>query len=124
MINKKFCDPKRNFCSSHKKEIIKTLTNDFESYANQTQNEIEFWFARDLQHLLGYSEWRNFTKVINKAKTACETAGHMIVDHFADVNKTIAMPKGASKEIPDLMLTRLDGKFIGGRCTARHGFLV
>ncbi len=84
-----------------KKEIIKTLTNDFESYANQTQNEIEFWFARDLQHLLGYSEWRNFTKVINKAKTACETAGHMIVDHFVDVNKTIAMPKGASKEIPD-----------------------
>ena len=89
-----------------KKEIIKTLTNDFESYANQTQNEIEFWFARDLQHLLGYSEWRNFTKVINKAKTACETAGHVIVDHFVDVNKTIAMPKGASKEIPDLMLTR------------------
>ncbi len=89
-----------------KKEIIKTLTNDFESYANQTQNGIEFWFARDLQHLLGYSEWRNFIKVINKAKTACETAGHMIVDHFVDVNKTIAMPKGASKEIPDLMLTR------------------
>ncbi len=89
-----------------KKEIIKNLTNDFESYANQTQNEIEFWFARDLQHLLGYTEWRNFTKVINKAKTACETAEHMIVDHFVDVNKTIAMPKGASKEIPDFMLTR------------------
>ena len=78
----------------------------FESYVNQTQNEIEFWFARDLQHLLGYTEWRNLTKGINKAKTACETAGHMIVDHFVDVNKTIAMPKGASKEIPDLMLTR------------------
>ena len=58
-----------------KKEIIKNLTNDFESYANQTQNEIEFWFARDLQHLLGYTEWRNFTKVINKAKTACGFAG-------------------------------------------------
>ncbi len=53
-----------------KKEIIKTLTNDFESYANQTQNEIEFWFARDLQHLLGYSEWRNFTKVINKSQNS------------------------------------------------------
>jgi len=89
-----------------KKEVIKHLTKDFESFANQTQNGIEFWFARDLQHLLGYAEWRNFTQVINKAKTACETSGHLIVDHFVDVNKTIAMPKSASKEIPDFMLTR------------------
>jgi DNA-damage-inducible protein D len=89
-----------------KKEIIKHLTTDFESYANQTRNGIEFWFARDLQHLLGYTEWRNFIKVISKAKTACETAGHLIPDHFVDVNKTIAMPKGASKGIPDFMLTR------------------
>jgi DNA-damage-inducible protein D len=89
-----------------KKEVIKYLTSDFESHANYTQNGVEFWFARDLQHLLGYSEWRNFNKVIYRAKTACETAGHRIVDHFVDVNKTIAMPKGASKEIPDFMLTR------------------
>lgn len=89
-----------------KKAIIKHLTKDFESYTNQTQNNIEFWFARDLQHLLGYSEWRNFYKVINKAKTTCETAGHLISDHFVDINKTITMPKGATKEIPDFMLTR------------------
>ena len=89
-----------------KKEMIMHLSEDFESHANQTSNGIEFWFARDLQHLLGYAEWRNFFKVINKAKTACETAGHLIPDHFVDVNKTIAMPKGASKEIPDLMHTR------------------
>jgi len=89
-----------------KKEIIKHLTQDFESHANQTRNSIEFWFARDLQHLLGYTEWRNFSMVINKAKTTCETAGHLIVDHFVDVNKTIAMPKDASKEILDFMLTR------------------
>ena len=89
-----------------KKEIVKHLTNDFESYTNQTQNGVEFWFARDLQHLLDYTEWRNFTKVINKAKTACEIAGHLIIDHFVDINKTIAMPKGASKDIPDFMLTR------------------
>jgi DNA-damage-inducible protein D len=89
-----------------KKEVIEHLTSDFESHANYTQNGVEFWFARDLQHLLGYSEGRNFNKVIYKAKTACETAGHRIVDHFVDVNKTIDMPKGASKDIPDLMLTR------------------
>ena len=59
-----------------KKEVVKNLTQDFESQVNHTKSDIEFWFARDLQHLLGYSEWRNFTKVINKAKTACETSGH------------------------------------------------
>ena len=64
----------------------------------------EFWFARDLQHLLGYTEWRNFLQVINKAKSSCETADHLISDHFVDVNKTIAMPKGAAKEIPDFSL--------------------
>lgn len=89
-----------------KKGIIKYLTTDFESCVNHTKNDIEFWFARDLQHLLGYTEWRNFNKVIHKAKTACETAGHLILNHFVDVNKTIAMPKGAAKEIPDFMLTR------------------
>jgi len=89
-----------------KKEIIKHLAKDFESCVNHTKNGIEFWFARDLQHLLGYTEWRNFMQVIHKAKTSCETAGHLIPDHFVDVNKTIAMPKGASKEIPDFMLTR------------------
>lgn len=89
-----------------KKEIIKSLTNEFESFVNFTEQGLEFWFARDLQHLLGYSEWRSFNKVISKAKTACETAGHSIIDHFVDINKTIAMPKGATKEIPDFMLTR------------------
>ena len=56
--------------------------------------------------MLGYTEWRNFNKVINKAKTACETSGHKIPDHFVDVNKTIEMPKSASKDISDFMRTR------------------
>ncbi len=89
-----------------KKEIIKSLTEDFESYANKTENGIEFWFARDLQHLLGYTEWRNFAKVINKAKTACETSGHNISDHFVDVNKMVSIGSGAERPIDDIMLTR------------------
>ena len=88
------------------KELIHSLTSDFESSAQQTDGGIEFWLARDLQHLLGYAEWRNFTAVLNKAKTACEVSGHCIPDHFVDVNKTIQMPKGATKEVPDIMLTR------------------
>lgn len=89
-----------------KKETVKYLTKDFESYANKADNGIEFWFARDLQHLLEYSEWRNFTKVINKAKTACETAGHRISDHFVGVNKMVQIGSGTQREIDDLMLTR------------------
>jgi DNA-damage-inducible protein D len=52
------------------------------------------------------TKWDNFQGVISKAKTACELSGEEILDHFADVGKTIQMSKGAEKEIPDLMLTR------------------
>ena len=88
-----------------KSEIIRTSSNSFEDHSQTTENEIEFWFARDLQHLLGYSEWRNFQKVIVKAKTSCESSGHKILNHFVDVNK---MATGFWKyaEIEDIMLTR------------------
>ena len=89
-----------------KREIIQTLAATFEAHAQQTEDGVEYWLARDLQHLLGYDEWRNFTFVIAKAKTACELSGHAISDRFVDVNKTIQMPKGAEKEISDIMLTR------------------
>jgi len=89
-----------------KKELIQSLTDTFEDHSNTSENDVEFWFARDLQHLLGYSEWRNFQKVIVKAKISCETSENNLSDHFVDVNKTIKMPKGAEKEIDDLMLTR------------------
>jgi DNA-damage-inducible protein D len=89
-----------------KKELVQNLTNTFEGHAQQTETGVEFWLARDIQHLLGYVEWRNFELVVSKAKTACEMSGHMAKDHFVDVNKTIAMPKGASKDVPDIMLTR------------------
>ncbi|MBU4444139.1 DNA damage-inducible protein D [bacterium] len=89
-----------------KKEIIKHLTQDFESYANQTRNGIEFWFARDLQYLLSYTEWRNFIKVILKANIACETVGHQISDHFVDINKMVAIGSGSERKISDFMLSR------------------
>lgn len=87
------------------KEIVFTLRKTFEEYA-QVKEGVEFWFARDLQKLLGYDEWRNFLNVIEKAKVACTTSKQDVADHFVDINKTIAMPKGASKEIQDIMLTR------------------
>jgi len=85
--------------------IIKTLTSSFEEHA-QNQEGVEFWYARDLQKLLEYEQWRNFLKVINKAQKSCENTDSSVSEHFADVSKTIAMPKGASKEIEDILLTR------------------
>jgi DNA-damage-inducible protein D len=90
-----------------KTELVQSLTSNFEAHAQQTEGGVEYWLARDLQNLLGYTEWRNFNNTaISKAKTACETSGHTVSDHFVDVNKTIQMPKSAEKEIPDIMLTR------------------
>lgn len=88
-----------------KKQTIKTLANNFEAYTNEIDG-IEFWFARDLQKLLGYVQWRNFKQVIEKAEIACKNAHQVPNNHFAEVSKTIAMPKGAAKGIKDLMLTR------------------
>ena len=89
-----------------KTELVQSLTTNFEAHAQQTETGIEFWLARDMQYLLGYTKWDNFLNVVSKAKTACEVSGQAVPDHFADVGKTIAMPKGAEKEVPDLMLTR------------------
>ena len=77
------------------KELIHSLTNNFEEFANQTDDNVEFWLARDLQHLLGYSEWRNFQNAISKAKTACEVSEQNVSDHFVDVNKMVEIGSGA-----------------------------
>jgi len=87
------------------KDVIIKLQKTFEDYVHK-KDGLEFWFARDLQKLLDYDEWRNFLNVIDKAKIACTNSGNKINDHFVDVNKTINMPKGATKEIEDIILTR------------------
>ena len=89
-----------------KTEIVKGLSNNFEDHSHTTENGIEFWFARDLQHLLGYSEWRNFNQVITKAKTSCEASDNLISDHFVDINKMVQLGSGSQREIQDTMLTR------------------
>ena len=85
---------------------IQTLTATFEGHAQRMESGIEYWLARDLQHLLGYAKWDNFQSVISKAKTACEVSGHAIADHFADVGKMVEIGSGAPREIDDVLLTR------------------
>ena len=87
------------------KQLITKLNSSFEEYAYE-QDSIEYWLARELQELLGYADWRNFLNTIDKAKESFKTSGEAVSDHFVDVTKTIPMPKGASKDVPDIMLTR------------------
>ena len=88
-----------------KSELIKELSGNFE-FAVQHTEDVEFWFARDLQNLLGYSDWRNFLQVIERAKIACTNAGKQDADHFVDVTKMIDLGSGSKREIDDVMLTR------------------
>jgi DNA-damage-inducible protein D len=87
------------------KQLISRMHKTFEERAHE-KNGVEFWLARDLQRLLEYDEWRNFSTVITKAKTACVTSGQALADHFVDVNKTITLPKGATRDVDDVVLTR------------------
>jgi DNA-damage-inducible protein D len=88
-----------------KKEEITALLARFEAAAGECEG-IECWSARELQVLLGYTKWENFTKVIDKAKASCRQAGIEIADHFPDVRKVIEAGKGAKHEIEDILLTR------------------
>ena len=87
-------------------DLVNKTEKDFESIKHTDENGIEFWYARELMLMLEYSKWGNFVKVIDKAKQSCKNSNISVFEHFADVGKTIKMPKGAEKKIDDLKLTR------------------
>lgn len=66
----------------------------------------EFWYARELMDCLGYATWRRFKEAVERATESCEGAGIEVSDHFAGVGKRIDLPKGARREVDDIMLTR------------------
>lgn len=85
---------------------IDKLISDFEAAALIDDDGVEYWFARDLQTLLDYEKWDNFTKVIDKAKVAAEASQQNVSDHFADVGKMVELGSGSERIINDLKLTR------------------
>jgi len=88
-----------------KSEEIKKLFTQFENASAEIEGVV-CWSARELQSLLGYSKWENFSKVIDKAKDACENAGEKITNHFPDVRKMVQIGYGVEKAIEDILLTR------------------
>lgn len=92
--------------SDEANESIEGLIARFEAAVQQDGDGNEFWFARDLQLLLGYSKWDNFLTVISRAKSACDEAGHSCDDHFAGVGKMVQLGSGAEREIEDIILSR------------------
>jgi len=88
-----------------RKTVIIRLHRRFEDCAH-AQDGVEYWLARELLDLLGYTQWRNFEQVIAKARTACRTAGQSEDDHFADVSKMVGLGSGAQRQVEDIALTR------------------
>ena len=87
-------------------ELITYSEETFESIKHCTEDGEEFWFARELQFVLEYSQWRRFSEAIERAKLACKNSGFEIEEHFADVGKSSPMPNGGYREIEDIMLSR------------------
>ena len=91
----------------NKSEKIKEYSNkSFEDIKHMDENGIEYWYARELQLVLDYKEWRKLENVIKKAIDACENSGISAFEHFVGADKTIQMPKGATKSIKEYKLTR------------------
>lgn len=87
------------------RDLITKLFRSFENIAHR-DGDTEFWLARELQELLGYTKWSNFQQVIDKARDACKNAGQAPEDHFADVGKMVDLGSGAQRRIEDVALTR------------------
>lgn len=88
-----------------KKDNTAALLVQFEALV-RTEQGVEFWFARDLQPLLGYDRWENFAKLLDRAKTSCAGAGQPVADHFRDVTKMVRLGSSSERAVEDVALTR------------------
>jgi DNA-damage-inducible protein D len=90
-----------------KTETFEVLQNQFDAISQRIPGEdVEFWFARDLQEPLGYARWENFQTAIKRAIESCETTGYAPDNHFRGVTKMVKLGSGAERAIDDFMLTR------------------
>ena len=93
------------------KKLILQYKSSFDSIvrhieSNDNQGQVEVWYARELQTILGYVRWENFLVAIGRALESCETQGVFVGDHFREVTKMVELGSGAKREVPAFMLTR------------------
>jgi DNA-damage-inducible protein D len=87
-------------------ELTEYSQQTFDGIKHYTEDGQEFWYARELQQVLGYSQWRRFAETVERAKIACENSGNNVENHFANVGKMVGIGSGAEREIDDIMLSR------------------
>ena len=87
-------------------EIQSYSENTFENIKHLTDEGVEFWYTRELQTALEYTQWRNFESVIEKAKAACKISNNVTDNHFANVSKMVGIGSSAERDIDDIMLSR------------------
>lgn len=78
----------------------------FEEIKRIKEDGTEYWSARELSGVLQYTEWRNFSKVLDKAKLSCQNSGQRVNDHFVDVNKMVQIGSNTARELVDYELSR------------------
>ncbi len=89
------------------KKRIEAIKQQFDIVVHNIENEnVEFWYARELMPLLGYERWENFDKAISRAVESCIISGIEPLDHFREVTKMVPLGSGSMREIKDYMLTR------------------
>ena len=86
-------------------DIIAKLHSAFEDAA-KNENEVTFWYARDIQAMLDYARWENFEAAIERARTSCQTSEQPVENHFREVTKMVEIGSGTSRPVRDIMLTR------------------
>jgi DNA-damage-inducible protein D len=87
-------------------ELIKYSEQTFESIKHINEYGEEYWLARELQSVLEYARWENFSKAIDRAQKACANTGFDVDDHFREVKKMVQLGSGAERAVDDVMLSR------------------
>ncbi len=84
------------------KKRLELIKQQFDVVVHSVDEEnIEFWFARELMPLLGYERWENFDKAISRAIDSCQTAGIEVSDHFREITKMVQLGSGSKRDIKD-----------------------
>ena len=86
--------------------LLAATTVSFESIKQSNEHGAEYWSARQLQPLLGYSQWRRFEQAIARAKTSCDTSGNAVANHFAGAGHMVDLGSGSQRQVDDYHLSR------------------